>query len=436
MTWTQSLQISLEVWGALFCILTAFAIWLVHDSKTETLIVRMEIFVSLLLVMDALAWAFRGYPGDVGYVMVRVSNFFVFVFSYVVMIEFGKYVAVIAEDKVDFPVNTWLWAIYMIGLTGIAMVVVNLFTGFAYTFDAANYYHRTENYYLLMVVAYVGSALDAGILIFNAKCFEKKWFWSLMSYLILPTVTAVFQLFHYGLSLLNFSLALSMLLIFLAWLIDRSQQQMRQKNLLLEQQAQMAIQEKKIAQMQQDLMLSQIQPHFLYNSLTAIAQLCEKDPQEAKQATIAFSEYLRGNMDALKSRELIPFEKELKHIENYLNLEHIRFGDALEILYDIETVDFHVPVLSVQPIVENAIKHGIRRKGIVLIRSQEFTDAYEIAVIDDGVGFDRSKKKEDGRSHIGIESVQDRLDSLCGGTLTFSDTPGGGTTATIRIPKS
>lgn len=443
MEWNRLLQISLELWGALFCLICAFVVWAVQNKKADSNIVRMEMMVCILLIMDSLAWIFRGYPGEAGFWMVRISNFCVFVLNYSVMMEYSRYIVCTIEEQKDggdFPVNTWMWAIYMLGLTGIALVCVNQFTGLFYNFDASNTYYRTENYYVLMILAYVASAIDMTFLIINAKCFSRKWFWSLLSYLILPTAAGVFQLFHYGISLINVSMALSLLLIFFVWLIDKSEKQLQQENELLEQKAKMAEQEKKIVSMQQDIMLSQIQPHFLYNSLTAIAQLCEKDAMRAKKATISFANYLRGNMDSLKSRELIPFSKELEHIESYLCLEQIRFGEKLEVIYDIETVEFRVPVLSVQPVVENAVKHGIKRHGTVVIRTQEQAEYYEIQVIDDGVGFgtDAQKKdagKADDRSHIGIDNVRSRLQEMCGGQIHIASVPGEGTTVTIQIPK-
>lgn len=436
MNMMQYFHISLEVWGAVFCGIAALAMWISHTDKSDRVVIHMELTVVGLLLLDAMAWTFRGYPGEVGFYMVRISNFCVFVLTYVLSMQYTDYVISRIENKVDFPVNTWQWAVYMVGLLGIAMVVTNLFSGTFYYFDANNFYHRTDSYFLLMVVGFVNIVLDLMLMIINRKCFKPQMFWSLMSYLVLPILAGVFQTFHYGMSLLNISIAVSMLFIFLAWEIDKTQQQVEQKNVMAEQKERIAQQEKEITQMQQDIMLSQIQPHFLYNSLTAIAQLCEKKPMEAKKVTIAFAEYLRGNMNALKTKEPVPFTQELDHVENYLALERMRFGDDLEIIFDIETVDFCVPVLTVQPIVENAIKHGIHRKGTVVISSREQPDGFEVRVEDDGVGFNPMEGKPgDGRNHVGIVNVGQRIRDLCGGSLTYKSTPGKGTIATLWIPK-
>ncbi|MGN1187444.1 MAG: sensor histidine kinase, partial [Lachnospiraceae bacterium] len=107
------------------------------------------------------------------------------------------------------------------------------------------------------------------------------------------------------------------------------------------------------------LAMSQIQPHFIYNSLNSIYHLCEKDVEMAQQAISDFSEYLQRSLSAADRITLISFGEELNHVKTYLKLEQLRFGKDLNVVYHIETVGFMLPALSVQPLVENAVKHGI-----------------------------------------------------------------------------
>ena len=100
---------------------------------------------------------------------------------------------------------------------------------------------------------------------------------------------------------------------------------------------------------QMQMMIAQIQPHFLYNSLTALAQLCSKDPKEAKKAIINFADYWRNHINAIDKKESIPFEEELKYVKIYLYLEQLRFGDDLHVEYDLQKTDswtIHVPAVS------------------------------------------------------------------------------------------
>ena len=188
------------------------------------------------------------------------------------------------------------------------------------------------------------------------------------------------------------------------------------------------------------IMLSQMKPHFIFNTLNTIYHLCDIDPAKAKSTISSFSTYLRNNINNLDQSEMIYFEKELSFINAYLDIEKVRFDDELLISYDITVSNFKLPVLTVQPIVENAVKHGTSKKeGIsnLYISTRETDAFYEIEIRDTGVGFDMSvPRPDDGRKHIGIGNVRQRLETLCGGTLTIESTPGVGTTATIQIPKT
>lgn len=194
----------------------------------------------------------------------------------------------------------------------------------------------------------------------------------------------------------------------------------------------------KLQESQISIMLSQIQPHFLYNTLNSIYQLCETNPIRARSLVNSFSEYLRNNLSTLEESKLIPFETELSHVNTYLDIEKVRFEDTLEIEYDIKCVDFSLPVLTVQPIVENAVKHGTSKKrggGTVRISTRDNEENYIIEVSDTGCGFDTTKPKDDGKSHVGIENVKQRLINMCGGSLLIESAIGKGTIATIIIPK-
>lgn len=186
------------------------------------------------------------------------------------------------------------------------------------------------------------------------------------------------------------------------------------------------------------VMLSQIQPHFLYNSLTSVMDLCDRDPKQAKAAIADFADYLRGNLSSLKTENLISFRMELSHIQKYLRLEKLRFQDELEVLYDIHVQDFMLPALSVQPLIENAVKHGVGQKiggGIVSVHTYETDEHYVIRIEDDGVGFEEGEYANENSTHVGIENTRKRLEMMINGRLEIESNKGEGTKATILIPK-
>ena len=183
------------------------------------------------------------------------------------------------------------------------------------------------------------------------------------------------------------------------------------------------------------IMISQIQPHFLYNTLAAIQDMCLTEPRLAAETIGKFGLYLRQNLESLEMPGLISFEREIEHTRTYTDIEQKRFGN-LQVDYSIEDGGFCLPALTVQPLVENAIRHGVRKRdpGVVSIAARRETDAHLITVRDNGVGFDVSAANEAGNDHIGIRNVRDRLEKLCGGTLRLDSRIGEGTVAEIRIP--
>ena len=239
-----------------------------------------------------------------------------------------------------------------------------------------------------------------------------------------PVTAMCIQIFVYGVALLNLSVTISILVIFLFLQVERSR---RLKERELE-----------LTNLRISVMLSQIQPHFLFNSLTTIKGLCSSDPSRAETAIDRFSCFLRGNMDSLSSDSLIPFCQEQAHTQSYVELEQLRFGERLRFRWEIPVSGFSLPPLTLQPLVENAVRHGITRRekgGTITIRTAETPDNWIITVQDDGIGFSPGTPESDSHGHIGLENVRRRLEAQCGGTLTVTGRPGHGTTAAITLPK-
>lgn len=183
---------------------------------------------------------------------------------------------------------------------------------------------------------------------------------------------------------------------------------------------------------------SQIQPHFVNNVLYNIKVLYSSDSKRAENMLDNLSRFLKGNKDAFDTGSMHSFERELEHIECYLDIEKERF-DNISVVYDIQTKNFMVPPLTLQPLVENAIQHGLRPKkagGTLTISTYETSTSIVISVKDDGIGFSMEKPKDDKRKHLGIENTKFRIGKICGGQLVIKSILNVGTEAIITIPKS
>ena len=197
--------------------------------------------------------------------------------------------------------------------------------------------------------------------------------------------------------------------------------------------------QKKAMQAEQriQIMMTQIQPHFLFNTIATFRALCRKDPGKAAEVAEMFGAYLRQNLDSLGTVGLIPFQKELEHTKTYTEIEMVRFRN-LRVVYDIHESDFEIPPLTVQPMVENAIRHGARagKEETITVTTGKSAKGYEIMIQDNGIGFEPEKQNisDEAGHHIGIANVRERIESMCGGSLIIDSEPGKGTKVTITVP--
>jgi len=196
------------------------------------------------------------------------------------------------------------------------------------------------------------------------------------------------------------------------------------------------LREKELSKNRMTLMQNQIQPHFIYNSLTAIQSLCSD--KEAINAINEFSAYLRGSVDMLTATECISVDMELKTVTNYLALVKRRFGSKLKTDIIIDDNSFLLPAYSIQVPIENAVKHGIRKRpggsGVVLVHVYTYNGIHYIEVTDNGIGCDMDNVPDKEENHIGLMNLNERLGLMCGGRLEIVSCPGVGTTVTISIP--
>ena len=187
------------------------------------------------------------------------------------------------------------------------------------------------------------------------------------------------------------------------------------------------------------VMINQMQPHFLYNALSAIRTITRIDPDRAYSLLYDFTVHLRSSIKALSSDAPVSFADELKNIRAYLNIEMMRFGDSLHVNYEIDCESFYVIPLTIQPLAENAARHGVYPKGdaggTVTIRSYETFDAYVVEVEDDGVGFDVDAALALDNNSYGLKNLIFRLNTLMHAAVEFHSELGKGSLVRVTIPK-
>ena len=353
----------------------------------------------------------------------------------------------------------------VLGLWGILLIVLvsaMFLDGFIYV-TAGNQYYRGFLYPLFLLPAIALLLLNLAGVIKRRKRLSPKVCHAFLIAILPIMVTLSANLFIDFFPLIDISYVISALAMYSFILSDQIEQDRRNQREIAErqrknaeQQREIAEQQRKIAEQQQEnaeqqrrianqqreianqrasVMVLQMRPHFVYNTLMSIYSLCKRDPRKARQITMDFTNYLRKNFNAVASDSTIPFSTELEHTHAYLAVEQAQYDDMLVVDYDTPFTHFRLPPLTLQPIVENAVKHGMdpyHGPLSISIRTRNTDSGTEIIVEDNGSGFDPS---DESRPHTTLENIRQRLEMMCNGTLEITSREAGGTRVTIRIPQ-
>lgn len=418
------IQVNIEVMLAILCILIWIItmVWRKGNKHPFHYIWAIDLITVGLLISDIFAIIYRGNLSQTGYYAVRISNFIYFIFLYSMALYSSFLLEYLFENSREHGKRRLLIAKVLSAIT-ILTLFLNIAIPYIYSFDEQNRYYRKGGWYINAVLQLIAVILLITVVYEERNEMESGLFWILQIDFLMPFVATIFQIFIYGFSIINIAIGTTQLVLFM--IVFRYQE--------------MKIQERdvQLSEYNAKLMLTQVKPHFMLNTLSTIQYLCKHDSEAAYETISDFSVYLRNNMEFAQTKDLIPFEKELSHIEKYVAIEQKRFGDRIKILYDIKEKDFELPPLSVQPLVENAIKHGISKKrggGTVELSTWRGVDYVHIIIRDDGVGFDVDKPLSSERVHIGLSIVKDRLKRMCGGNVEITSEENKGTICEITIP--
>lgn len=310
-----------------------------------------------------------------------------------------------------------MWCIFCMML--LATQLCDMF----YYVSSDNQYYRGPLFPLMISPLAVIMIINTTALIIKRKKISKRFFLALLIYILPTTIFIIMYMFFDGVDLvISFWMFLCALTMFALILTDNMKKYIQQQ--------------REIANQRANVMILQMRPHFIYNTMMGIYYLCDQDCRKAKQVTLDFTTYLRKNFAALANEDTVPFKNELEHTRAYLAVEQAQFEDSLFVSFDTPHTLFRLPPLTLQPIVENSVKHGMAASNdpihITVVTRQTDT-ASEIIVEDDGPGFSPVDNNE---PHIALKNIQERLELMCKGALEISPREGGGTSVKVTIPNS
>lgn len=318
------------------------------------------------------------------------------------------------KDSLLFRIVTALHILF------IAILIVIQFTDTVYIVTPDNKFIRGPLWWLWMTPLALIMVLNIAGVIRRRKKLSKKYFTALLVYLLPMTAAVIFHMFTSAELFVVFGMALFAMIMFSLILSDNMEHYARQQQENANQRA--------------GILVLQMRPHFIYNTMTTIYYLCKQDSDKAQQVTLDFNTYLRKNFAAIASEETIPFTDELEHTRAYLAVEQAQFEDTLFVSFDTPHTMFRVPPLTLQPLVENAVKHGMKSSKNpihITVATRKTASGSEIIVEDDGAGF---VPVDNNEPHIALNNIRQRLKMMCRGKLTISAREGGGTSVKVTIP--
>lgn len=422
---TAIMNVSFDIFAMI--VLTIVYISCVYGKKNRSSnsFVMLSVSVYLCIFFEALGWMVDGIANA------RVYNYLFNIGCNNMMLISSGFFFYFTCKSLDVESKAIRTSVVCVVIAGIVAEIMNIPNGYYYYIDKYGTYVRNRIGGFLGYIPFVYVLGMAGYLIIRKQMPAKKKF-IYLSYILVPFVISAWYMITEYPPTFFVSAFISVILIYANIYVDLGQENVKYELENAHKETELALQRNKQT-------LSQIRPHFIFNALGSIEELCVVDAKKAESAVHYFAKYLRANMDALGDTDMVLFSTELEHIHNYIWLEKMRFDDELDYIEDVQFDDFLIPTLSIQPLVENAVKHGMmgKEEGAlhVKIKTYQKDNNYVIEISDDGCGFDTSKKKDDGRSHIGMSYAKTSIESRLSGTITIDSEIGKGTIVSIVIPQ-
>lgn len=424
LTWDYLLHACSELFIAAALLIAATATLLSYRAASiyDKKLLRVLFATIAMLVSNAISWLLLPTPGNIW--PLRFLTFLNYSFSVTGSIFFLEYVFCYTQKDRNVPkkIRRIMWAI---GIAGIMFWLALLPTRLVYDISVSGEYPGPL-YFITMLPNVLSTVINAITVIKNRENLGRAMLVSFLAYALYPLI--IFIPLAFGRA--SLSEIGGALCVFFTYCIVHVGQSERN-----------AAREIEMMQVRSRLSFNRLQPKLIFNALDSVYCLCDEDPQLAQSAVSDFADYLRININTMRLTEPVPFEMERTHTEKYISLVKLRYEERLRVVWDMQDEkSFRIPMLTLQPLVQNAIEHGInmrREGGTITISSRELSRYHEITVSDDGIGFDTKLAASDKRiqNPLGLRGIRSRLAALCNGQLRVQSKPGEGTVATILIPK-
>ena len=405
----------------LFCGIMAFVVWVTlrgrqYKSSSGRIFERIMLTISVMLLSDSFALLFCHKRSAAMMILYAIS----FAAYYSILAFYTIFIMNVIEIPEKIFKAERIFVLTACGISGLMWIATSFYP---FMFDIVTR-QRTGNAFFYIFAYILSLAVPISnliIIIIGTKGHFSKTTAVLVLFPFLPIISPILDMLFDGLSS-RYSLIFLVSIIIVGAIVIYSERIRREQEAMLEKYRITST-------------LERIKPHYIYNVLTSISYLCEYDPPTAQKALGVFSDYLRSVLSKMDDRSVVPFSEEIKTVKKYISLEKMRFGNRFLVKYVIDAKDFEIPPFTLQPLVENSVKHGladIDEQGVIEIKTHEDAYGYYIIVSDNGKGFDTA---EDESSGEGTKYIKDILSLTVNGLLTIDSVVGKGTVSTIYIPK-
>jgi len=438
------LQVAIEGWNEIFLLILISSMLIgVRHGKTSELLRKVKIPLTNELILfftatfvynfcNIIDVCFEGIPTVTSYWCIRIGIFGYYASGEFQTLLFLRVIKKYIAEKIETPfLKKEVFAFELLQIPNILLLLLTPFTNALYYIDTNNNYNRSWGYWIWQTVTIL-TFVFIGIVIIakwrNISSYLKR---IIITATIFPMTALVTSPFIPAGCLNNIMVAVTALIMFIIYEKNKAETTLKFAYEL--ERAKTELAESRLT-----MMLAQIKPHFIYNSMNAIMELCYTEPELAAETIAHFSDYLRGKLNAFDSKELSWFDDELMLIKEYLSIEYADRNKVFRMEYGLACTDFRLPALTIQPLVENAVKHGIDRySACSLVQLITYEDEHSIYIrVTDNATAEQGDDTLFAESRgIGLNNARERLQMLCGGDISVTHDENG-TSVVVNIPKT